>query len=362
MKAKNKLPVIDKIVLVLNIVAVVLLLLSYLAPGTDPRDSIYIAMLGFAYQLLFLGNVVFIIYWLFRKAIFSLISVVGILLGFSAIINNLGFHTEDQPAKKASENVIRIMAFNVHEFKGIEYNDGNPIQKEVVQLIKDKQPDIVNFEEFRVKVADKGAITNSLTKMFKYHYFKPHHMDRSDTLGLSIFSKYPIIKADSVPSRSVLKTRAIFADLDIKGKKVRVYCVHLAAVQLQAKQKGKILNGGISLDKTEVIRSSLSSAFINRSFQVSQIKRHTEDCPYPYIVAGDFNDTPISFAVNELGDGLKNAFREKGSGLVSTYYNRFPKLQIDHILVSQQFNVLNYQAVDRKISDHKAVISDLEFE
>jgi endonuclease/exonuclease/phosphatase family metal-dependent hydrolase len=362
MKAKNKLPVIDKIVLVLNIVAVILLLLSYLAPGTDPRDSIYIALLGFGYQFLFLGNIVFIIYWLFRKAIFSLISLVSILLGFNAILSNFGFHTEDQPAKKTSDKVIRMMAFNVHNFTGIDYNDGNPTQKDVLQLLHEKQPDIINFEEFKAKVADKGMITDSLSKTYKYHYFKPHRIDRTDTLGLAIFSKYPIIKSDSVPSRSVLKTKAIFADIDIKGKKVRVYCVHLAAVELQAKQKGKILNGGINLDKSETIRNKLSSAFISRSFQVSQIKRHTEDCTYPYIIAGDFNDTPVSFAVNELGDGLKNAFREKGSGLVTTYYSRFPKLQIDHILVSQQFNILNYQAVDKKISDHKAVISDLEFE
>jgi endonuclease/exonuclease/phosphatase family metal-dependent hydrolase len=107
------------------------------------------------------------------------------------------------------------------------------------------------------------------------------------------------------------------------------------------------------------VQNALTNAFIARSFQVALIKRQMEKCPYPYLIAGDFNDTPNSFSVNELGDGLKNAFMEKGSGFETTYYSTYP-LHIDHLFVSSQFDILSYQSIDKKISDHKPIIADLK--
>ena len=58
-------------------------------------------------------------------------------------------------------------------------------------------------------------------------------------------------------------------------------------------------------------------------------------CPYPYIISGDFNDTPSSYAVNQMAKGFKNAFREKGTGLGRTYNGDFPNYQIDYIMASR---------------------------
>ena len=80
----------------------------------------------------------------------------------------------------------------------------------------------------------------------------------------------------------------------------------------------------------------------------------------PYIIAGDFNDTPTSFAVNSIAKGLKNTFSEKGNGFGITYNGAFPNFQIDYILTTPNFNVKNYQIIKKKLSDHYAVVSDLE--
>lgn len=89
------------------------------------------------------------------------------------------------------------------------------------------------------------------------------------------------------------------------------------------------------------------------------MKDHMAQCPYPYIVAGDFNDTPSSYAVNQMSKGIKNAFREKGRGLGRTYNGDIPNYQIDYILVSPQFDVLNYTVIEKKLSDHYPIRSDL---
>jgi len=92
---------------------------------------------------------------------------------------------------------------------------------------------------------------------------------------------------------------------------------------------------------------------------VDIIKAHAAQCPYPYIISGDFNDTPASYSVNQMAKGLKNAFREKGSGFGRTYNGSFPNYQIDYIMASTQFDIASYHITEKKLSDHYPVRSDL---
>ena len=122
------------------------------------------------------------------------------------------------------------------------------------------------------------------------------------------------------------------------------------------------ITGDGKADKSSARRlgSKLKIAFIKRSAQVVKIKAHAAHCLYPYIISGDFNDTPASYAVNEMAKGLKNAFREQGSGFGRTYNGNFPNFQIDYIMASPQFNVLSYLIIQKKLSDHYPVRSDLQ--
>ena len=60
-----------------------------------------------------------------------------------------------------------------------------------------------------------------------------------------------------------------------------------------------------------------------------------------------------------MSSGLKNAFYEKGSGMGRTYNGDFPNYQIDYIMASPQFNIGSYQIIEKKLSDHYAIYSDL---
>jgi endonuclease/exonuclease/phosphatase family metal-dependent hydrolase len=362
-KKKNyKLPVVDKVVFILNIIAALTLLLSYLASSTDPRDIAIIAVLGFSYPVLVIINLLFVLYWLIRKSTIAFISAISIVLGFLNVQKIYGFNSRYINYNKVSDDAIRIMQYNVREFKGIDKYKEEPIQKEIATVINDNQPDIVNIEEFEKYKSNKDSVTIQIKKSLKanYAYFKAFKVNRADdSTGNIIFSKHPIIDTGAIASNGFLNIKAIFADINYKGKKIRIYSIHLAAVKIKNQEKSSYLSGHVNIGRSSFIQSKLTEAFITRSFQVSQIKRFLEKSPYPYILTGDFNDTPNSFAVNELGDGLKNAFVEKGSGYQTTYFSKFP-LQIDYIFVSPEFDVLNYQALDKKISDHKPIISDVK--
>ncbi|MFZ4100593.1 MAG: endonuclease/exonuclease/phosphatase family protein, partial [Sphingobacterium thalpophilum] len=106
--------------------------------------------------------------------------------------------------------------------------------------------------------------------------------------------------------------------------------------------------------------SRLKTAFIKRSNQVKMVKSHSDSCPIPYIITGDFNDTPISYTIKTISKGLNNSFREKGSGFGVTYNGAFPNFQIDYLFTSLEFSVKNYLIINKKMSDHFPVRSDVE--
>ncbi|RFZ85775.1 hypothetical protein DYU05_09320 [Mucilaginibacter terrenus] len=353
---------IDKVVLALNLIVSIALIISYFAPSTDPRDSTFVALLGFGMNILIIANASFIVYWAFRKPLLMLIPVLCILIGFQFISSQIGFNSKTNIGSKAAPDVIRIMHFNVREFRGIDKFADLPIENEVFDIIKNVQPDVLNMVEFSKRKANKDSISQQLVgpQGLKNYYFKEFKkITPYDTTGNVIFSKYPIINSGVVDTGKYLNTKAIFADLKLGQKIFRVYCIHLAAVTIKTKEKGRMLDGKVDVEKSSFIVNKLESAFLNRSFQVAKIKRHIEKCPYPYVITGDFNDTPNSYAVNELGDGLKNAFDEKGAGFETTYYSSYP-LHIDYIFLTQQFEVLNYSEIDKKVSDHKALVSDVK--
>ncbi|TSD67005.1 endonuclease/exonuclease/phosphatase family protein [Inquilinus sp. KBS0705] len=357
---KKKLIITDKIVLCINIVATLFLLMSYLAPYANPAKFGLIAVLGFAYPILVPVNMIFIIYWLIRPIkLYSLLSLVSVIIGFSYIICYCGMHFKSSLGQQKPMGVIRIMQFNVRAF-GIFDDNGKAVQKGIYNFLRNTNPDIISMEEFYSVIYNNGDVTDSIRRVMqsKYKYFQPFKITPTDSTGNAIFSKYPIIHSGAVLFNNGDFTRAIYVDVKIQGKIVRVYSVHLAAVQIQDEEKAKFLEGRISINRTLFIENKLISAFKKRSQQADVIKQHINKCPYPVIITGDFNDTPISYSVNTIGRGLQNAFKAKGSGFLKTYYSNYP-LQIDFIFTGKSFDILNYFTADNKLSDHKPVISDV---
>jgi endonuclease/exonuclease/phosphatase family metal-dependent hydrolase len=365
--AKNKkLNLPDKLILFLNCTFSILLLLSYLSSSTDPQRFWVIALLGLYFLLLLFINLLFVLYWLIRKKIFALISILCILLGIKVLMMNFDFRFPNPAEKKRLPEYIRTIAFNVHGFTRIGALDGVPDKTEIINLLNDFKPDVFSIEEFSVNMFNHKEIFAGLKKVVHSdnYYFKSYEVASWDTSGLAIFSRYPIVNRGSVtPVNSDIEAQNIFADIKYGNEVIRVYCLHLQSTGFAAEDhqylKSLRESGKVSLHNLKRINGKLKMAFIKRSMEVSLIKQNMAKCPYPYIVQGDFNDTPSSFSVSQIGKGLKSAFMEKGSGFGFTYYGDFPNFQIDYILTSSQFSVIDYKVITKKLSDHYPVMSDL---
>jgi endonuclease/exonuclease/phosphatase family metal-dependent hydrolase len=364
MKANKGLSFIDKLLLFINAMVCLALLISYLARWVSPQHSGIIALFGLAYPPLLLANIIVMLFWMLRKRWYFLLSPACILLGWPVLTNNIGFHTASDDVARPPGTTIRMMTYNVHTFKRYGIKHDTTGKHEIMQLLQQQQPDIVNFQEFYSHPDGRFDMVDSMKITLKTNnfYFEPFTFHK--TVGMAIFSKFPIIAQGIIQlSGPHSENQCLYVDIKKDEKIFRVYSVHLQSIQFDPEDYNYIDSvsekGKTNMGATRHVKDKLEAAFYKRSIQVLKIKADAAKCPYPYIIAGDFNDTPSSFAVNQMAGGLKNTFREKGSGLGKTYNGDFPNYQIDYIMVSHQFDVLSYKIIEKKISDHYPVRSDL---
>lgn len=357
----------DKILILIAILMAMGLVLGTLAGNSDPRNNIIIAFFGLAYPYLLLANVILLAWWLLRKKYFFVLLTIFIIgFGYKTLNATFKIFGTEGDAEK-SKNTIRMMTYNVHNFKLYGENNIESIKEQMLQVVKDQNPDIICFQEFFTRYKGPYNTIDSLKSLLntKYYYFLPVLKNDYEAYGLAIFSKYPIknkgeIKFDNFQSEN----SSIYADLDIGNKALRVYNVHLQSISFE-KQDYEYLDK-VKEMKTKVqpakrILKMLKSAFLKRSEQVDIMKAEMQKCNIPYLIAGDFNDTPASYAVTQITKDLNNAFTKKGSGLGKTYNGKFPNFQIDYIATTKDLEIVNYHITEAKLSDHFPVRSDFRF-
>lgn len=364
MKAKKRLPPIDRFFLWVNYAFCAALLLSYLAPITDPRKFWIIAFFGLGYPIILTCNVILILYWAVRQRWPIFLSTLCILCGLKVLNNNIGFHTGGK-SKSASD--IRLMTYNVHNFKKFGATKDIPTKREILSLIQQEQPDVIGFQEYYSRHRGQYNMTDSIKKLMQSneYYVMSFNGNADEIIGMAIFSKFPIINKGVVAlSGAHDGNQCLYVDVKKNEQDtVRLYNVHLQSIKFDPTDYhylDTMSKGSADVQGTRRLGAKLKIAFLKRAEQVFKIRDHAAQCPYPYVISGDFNDTPTSFAVNQMQKGLKNAFAEKGFGFGRTYNGNFPNYQIDYVMASHQFNVSGYHIIEKKLSDHYPVVSDLE--
>ncbi|MGN8067675.1 endonuclease/exonuclease/phosphatase family protein [Mucilaginibacter sp. SG564] len=367
MKVKRKQSFIGKIILWINLLLCVALLISYLAPNVDPRKVWLFAFFGLAYPVLLIFNLIMLTYWVLRRRWQFLLSLVTILLGYGVLFNNIGFRLGSAETEKpAATNAIRVMTYNVHNFKRYGASNDISTKHQILTLISQQQPDIIGFQEFYTKNKGQYEMRDSLIRIIgaSNFYFEPFNFNNTEAIGMAIFSRFPIVGKGLIRlTETKSENQCLFVDVKRGEKVFRFYSVHLQSIRFDPEDY-KYLDsvskkGKTDMQSTKRLGGKLKIAFEKRSEQVFKIKEHAAKCPYPYLITGDFNDTPTSFAVNQMAKGLKNAFRQKGSGFGRTYNGDFPNYQIDYIMASPQFDVATYKIIEKKLSDHYPLRSDV---
>ncbi len=365
-RRKKGLGFFNKTTLAFNSFFALLLLLSYLASFINPSAFWPAAFIGLAYPFLLLINSLFLVFWLIRKPRFSLVSAITILIGYKFLTSTIGFRESAAiEVPKSSEDIIRIMTWNVHGFKPFNPGNEKAVKSQILDVIRREQPDVLCLQEYYSKRKGENDMKKAIMEILrsKHYYIHEDFSNPWELQGMAFFSKLPVSDTGSISFPSTDRgNEAVYSDFTFNKKKFRIYSIHLQSIRFQPEDYEYIkhvreINTNVKSPKR--IGGRLKRAFIRRSEQVKLLRNYTDTCSYPYIILGDFNDTPTSFAVNTMSKGMQNCFRKKGSGFGITYNGEFPNFQIDYIFASKDFGVKNYLTVKKKLSDHYPVISDL---
>jgi len=367
-KSKSKHTFFDKIFLPLTIFAAIALLLGTIAGSIDPRTNVLFAYFALAYSYSLFVCILLLIWWTLKKRwAFPLLLIFIIAIGYKTIHATFGFGGEEGDSEKKAAGTIRVMTYNVHSFKLFGESNTSPVKEKMLKIVQDQNPDVICFQEFYTRRKGIFNTIDSLKKILKMdnYYFHPAEENDYEAFGLAVFSKYPIKAKGNIVFDAFGDNTSIYTDLDVDGRPLRIFNVHFQSIsfkpqdyqfldQLTKKTRGKLYG-------SKRILYMLRRAFVKRSEQVDIMKKEMGKCQTPYLIAGDFNDTPASYAVNQVTKDLNNSFIKKGSGFGKTYNGKFPNFQIDYIATSKDFEILNYHITKAKLSDHFPVRTDIKF-
>tara|TARA_B100001250_G_scaffold81365_1_gene67029 strand:- start:23694 stop:24740 length:1047 start_codon:yes stop_codon:yes gene_type:complete len=344
----RKLSIINRLLYFINSVSLFLLIISYLCPYISPRIFWPISFVGLIFPLLYIINILFTLYWLigFKKPIWA--NIIILLIGIGNVNNYLG----TSPNNSTSEENIKILSYNVRLFNKYNWLPEDNIQERIFNLFETEDADILCIQEF---------YNTKKTRNLRYPYRHISLLNKSNQGHMAIYSKYIQIKKETISIKEEkMNNTCIYSDMIIRGDTVRVYNVHLASNWFNNSDYSFIQNPKKEKFKKGIsgIIKRMKSSYKNRAKEVDVIIQHMNKSPFPLIVCGDFNDTPLSYAYNTIKANLEDAFSVSAKGIGASYVN-IPALRIDYILHDSTFNSTNYQIHNQILSDHYAVSSEI---
>lgn len=354
--------VIDVVAFTVTIVCSVMLVMAYLAQVVNPNDVWVFAVMGLIAPILFIINIAIALYWLIRWSWKFIIPLATILVGIGSM--TLYFQPQINKTNKTismNRDMFTVVSYNVAGFIDRHKNIGKSSVEPVLEFVNSCQPSILAMQEYQTTGKITQRIIDSLLVDLPYKKVA-YRIEFSDTTGwgIAIFSKYPIIKSGIIEFAQN-KNSAMWADVVINKDTVRVFNNHLQTTSINESDRDFItteLVGTNTDSKSRKIRSILGKLRNNyriRADQADSVARQISISPYPVLVCGDFNDTPMSYTYNTISGDLHDSFRQKGIGLHNTYRGLFNLFRIDYILHSSVFQTISYESPESEWSDHNAV-------
>ncbi len=353
---------IRKTLIILNIVAALFIVFAYLSAYISPADFSFFAFFGLIYPLLLFVNLLFIIYWVLRKKKLFIISTLAIILGWAFLSSFFQLNFNKKTFEK-NEQQIKVLSFNVRVFNLWNWSNEKNRSGKTYNFIKKSNSNIVCLQEF---YSSKLIGKNAKDTLLKASSLKNGHISfakrRNKTYhhGIATFTSYPIINKGIVQLENY-ENFCIYTDVKIDRDTIRVYNAHLESIHLGHSDYQAIdnLNNDTAVDviKYKNILNKLKKGYIKRSRQVDIISAHIDKSPFPVIVCGDFNDPPFSYSYHRITRKLKDAFKESGNGIASTYIHKYSTYRIDYILHSPSLKSFNFRRLKVELSDHYPIES-----
>ena len=292
--------------------------------------------LGYMTPILLLLNIILTIYWIVKAKVIMIIPIVCAITQCFPItaFYSPGFTKHHE----ANSNSITIASYNVKSFT----NHGDSTQNNISIIMSNEKVDIICFQEY----------TGNKDNFMSYPYSVIQCNDSTIKVGPAIFSKYPIRKNNDSTIFDNSLNGGIYADVNINGTYIRVINCHFQTT-------------GLSQSRNQEMTTTLKTASENsiiRKQQIDAVANLIIDTNIPIILCGDFNDLPLSYSYRKIESCLRDSFKEGGKGFASSLVGEFRELlRIDYIFISKDIQCTRYETYNYVFSDHKPIISVLEY-
>ena len=347
-----------------NIFLAVLLLLSAFLTYLNPGKYRLAGFAGFFFPALFLVCLAFIpVWWLWKRKKYMLISLIAGICCIHAAMVTWGIHffRDNNTGRQKGNGQFTLMTYNSSSMGLASYKRDQQKETAIYDVIKKAAPDILCIQEFYSNdQPEMGRHIENIRKEggYRYHFFTCDKMHwETWYYGIVLFSRFPIASAAAIPcgkSEAGSGSSFLQADIIVGEDTIRVFSVQLTSYMFRGddydNMKAPVSTGLI--DK-------MQCTFPKRAGQALQLAGLIAQSPYPVIVCGDFNDTPVSFTYKTISKGLQDVFLETGSGWGRTLSYLSPSLRIDYILPQQAFHILAGEVMQLDPSEHFPVMARL---
>lgn len=349
---------------ILSVLCFGALLLTYLSPYIHPKTISILPFFGLFYPIIILSNLLLLLTWSLVKSKWAIFSLIVIAIGGKLHFRNFAFSPINN---KKQKNELKLLSYNVQLFGVYNPNLSASLKtrNNIFSFLRKENADVICLQEYYRK--DKPTSFETLDSLYSiignknYHERSAHKKNGKQNFGIAMFSKYPMIARGDIIFDSQSNTDfnyCIYSDIVKNKDTFRIYNVHLQSIRLTETH--------LKFNKVEIadkknyfavraVYKKLKIAYLKRADQAKKITTHIRTSPYPVIVSGDFNDTPMSYTYNHFNKSLTDAFRNSSIGIGSTYTGKIPAGRIDYIFHSPKLFSSNFKIQNEILSDHYAI-------
>lgn len=370
-----------RFVLSVNILLVLLFLAACVSAYLEPMRWWFTGFLALIFPYLTITLCCFLIFWLFFKPSWSLISVFALAIGYANIRMLIPFNMPSDFKPKKDEDCLRVMSWNIRyftPFRKLYYDDDLETQHNtILDEVKKYLPDVVCFQEYTNAAGKGGKDPGEILKHelgYAYSFFPGDDMNWNTVAsGTAIFSRFPIISAELIRyPRGMFRDveHTAMADILYRGDTIRVYSMHLQSFGFLPNDYdsfSRIKNQqDTRFSASKNLLKKMQQTFMFHGFQADFIKKRVDSSSHPEIICVDLNDVPSSYAYTKVRSDRNDVYADKGWGFGKTYTSpssrlmgKLPTLRIDYIFTDPSFETVQVTRGRDRLSDHQAVVADL---
>lgn len=308
---------------------VLLAILTVAMPWCSPVVAGYLAPLGLlAIPLAIFSTLATIIAVLCRSKAISLLFGTACLISLFLCGKSwtISFETDE-----STSHSLRLVSWNAEGFQ---------LNKDTLQtsaaFIRNLHPDVICVQE---RPHDILLNRDSISAAFGYPY-RVFNSREDEVLNLAVYSRFPLsnMKEYYFPNSY---NKVLQIDLQYGGTTIRLFNMHLQTTGMTPAFQGNNRLHTYQLNAKE------------RNRQAQLLAEAVASSPYPVILCGDLNDTPISYAYRKLTGQLEDCFLETGNGWGGTYQPANNLFRIDYTFCSPELKTLAYHLYSNCWSDHR---------